>query len=81
MGNIPSTLGLKSDVHAKGAPVETIYSDLPQFYLLNAHTDARFNGNDRFNSYITTDKPIYKPGDVCFVRVVILNAFTHAMLR
>jgi uncharacterized protein YfaS (alpha-2-macroglobulin family) len=36
-----------------------------------------FGGADRFLTYVSTDKPIYRPGEKLYVRAALLNARTH----
>ena len=35
-------------------------------------------GDDRFVAAVSTDRPLYKPGDTIWGRAVLLHAFTHA---
>ena len=41
---------------------------------------ADLGGADRFLSFASTDKPIYRPNEKVFVRAIVLNAATHTPL-
>jgi hypothetical protein len=38
-------------------------------------------GNDRYLAHISTDKPIYRPGETLYLRSVLLHAFKHMPLK
>lgn len=38
-------------------------------------------GNDRYLAHISTDKPIYRPGETLYLRSVLLHAFKHTPLK
>ncbi|MFN7976107.1 MAG: MG2 domain-containing protein [Acidobacteriota bacterium] len=40
-------------------------------------TPADLGGEDRYLTYVTTDKPIYREGETVWVRAVMLHAVTH----
>jgi hypothetical protein len=39
---------------------------------------ADLGGTERFLTFVSTDKPIYRPGEKLYVRAAVLNATTHA---
>ena len=43
-------------------------------------TNAVLGGTDRYLTFVSTDKPIYRPGEAVYLRGVILRADTHAPL-
>jgi hypothetical protein len=43
-------------------------------------TTAQLGGADRFLSYVSTDKPIYRPNEKMYVRAIVLNAANHQPL-
>ncbi|MCZ7607881.1 MAG: MG2 domain-containing protein [Planctomycetota bacterium] len=38
-------------------------------------------GSDRYLAHISTDKPIYRPGETLYLRSVLLHAFKHTPLK
>ncbi|MEQ8818992.1 MAG: MG2 domain-containing protein [Sumerlaeia bacterium] len=38
----------------------------------------KLGGEDRATAHLSTDKPIYKPGETVYIRGVLLDAFSHA---
>ncbi len=47
---------------------------------LKLATTADLGGKDRYLSYVSTDKPIYRANEKVYVRSIILNAATHQPL-
>jgi alpha-2-macroglobulin-like protein len=43
----------------------------------NEATSELLGGPNRYQTFITTDKPIYRTGDIVYVRGVVLNAANH----
>lgn len=43
-------------------------------------TSAQLGGAQRFVTHVSTDKPLYKPGETVYLRGVALDVFTHAPL-
>jgi hypothetical protein len=41
-------------------------------------TTKQLGGADRFLTFVSTDKPVYRPGERMYVRAAVLHAATHA---
>ena len=42
---------------------------------------AKLGGDARFLAHVSTDKPLYKPGETLYARATVLDAFTHAPVK
>ena len=51
-----------------------------QAKALAATTDT-LGGQDRYLTHVSTDKPIYRPGEKLYVRAVVLHHATHQPLQ
>lgn len=40
-------------------------------------TTEKLGGSDRLLAFVSTDKPIYRPGETVYIRTVLLDASTH----
>lgn len=60
-------------------------------YIATVHNNLYYSKDDenwendqlireRYQAYLTSDKPVYQPGESVYIRAVILHAFLHCPL-